>query len=394
MQRVNIAVLGAGMIGAAHASAYRAHLARLSDEHSQFILHTICDAREEAAAAVARSWGFERVATDWQQVVNDPVIDVISVALPNALHAEVAAAALRAGKHVICEKPLAMRAADAWQLKVVAEQSRGISASVFNYRRIPAIARIKQLLDAGEIGELNHVLIQYQCAYAADPQLPWSWRYQKSSSGGGASHDLGAHAIDLARFLAGDIAEISAASSSIVIPQRYVAAAANAGHSHVELTQELRPVDNDDVTSCLMRFASGCQGLFSTSRTAVGMRNRLSFTLQGSRGTLVFNSERPGEFQIARAGRENGDFVTVHNEANFPYISSLVPVPHGGVSIGYAECFGFMIAEFMQAIAEQRPYTNGTFADGYAVLQVLEAIERAAAEQRPVAISDINHEGK
>lgn len=394
MQRVNIAVLGAGMIGTAHASAYRTHLARFSDEKSQFILHTVCDAREEAAAAVARTWGFERVVTSWEQVVNDPVIDVISVALPNAMHAEVAAAALRAGKHVICEKPLAMTAFDAWTLKKIAEESRGISASVFNYRRIPVISQIKQRIEQGEVGKLNHLLIQYQCAYASDPNLPWSWRYKKETSGGGASHDLGAHAIDIARFIGGDIAEITGAASSIVIPQRYVPVGANAGHSHVELSHETKPVDNDDVTSCLMRFENGCQGIFSTSRIAVGMRNRLSFTLMGSKGTIVFNSERPGEYQIARFGRENGDFVTVHNEANFPYISSLIPVPHGGVSIGYAECFGFMIAEFLQAIAEDRPYTNGTFADGFAVLQTLEAIEHSAQQQRPVAISEINYEGK
>lgn len=389
MKQINIAIIGAGMIGAAHASGYRSHQARLSTSQQQFVLHTVCDARESAAAELAAVWGFAHVATDWQAVVNDPEIQVISIALPNFLHAEVAAAALKAGKHVLCEKPLALTAKEAWELTQLAQQSDSICGSVFNYRRIPAVAQIKQWVDAGEIGKLQHLLIQYQCGYAADPQLPYSWRYRQETAGGGALHDIGAHAIDIARFIAGDVETINGACSSITIPQRFVALGANAGHSHVALSNKSETVDTDDIASCVMRFTSGCQGLFSASRVTVGMGNTLSFTLTGSTGTIQFNSERPGEFQISRFGRENGAFVTVPNQPAFPYLSQWIPVPHDGVAIGYAEGFGFMIAEFMQAVSENRPYRNGTFSDGFAVAQILEAIQRAAEQQRPVAIREL-----
>ncbi|MGK3127746.1 Gfo/Idh/MocA family protein [Pantoea sp. C8B4] len=388
MKTYNIAIIGAGMIGAAHASGYRAHQARLAGPDHQFNLHTICDAREDAAQELSRVWGFAHTSSDWQAVLNNPDIDIVSVALPNFLHAEVAAAALRAGKHVLCEKPLALTAAQAKELTELAASSKGINGSVFNYRRIPAISMIKQLIEQGEIGTPTHLLVQYQTGYAADPLLPHSWRYTESRAGGGALHDIGAHAIDIARFLCGDILEIVGATEDTFIKHRYLPLTANAGHSHVTLSDQSAVVDTDDISSCVLRFNSGCQGLFSASRVTVGMGNTLSFTLTGSKGTVLFNSERPGEFQIARASKESGAFVTRANNPAFPYLSDLIPVPHDGVAIGYAEGFGFMIAEFMQAVAENRPYSKGNFADGLAVALVLEAIQHAARERRPVSISE------
>jgi predicted dehydrogenase len=389
MKTFNVAIIGAGMIGAAHASGYRAHQARLSGPDFQFVLHTVCDAREEAAQELARVWGFAHVANNWQAVLDNPDIDVVSVALPNFLHAEVAAAALRAGKHVLCEKPLALTAAQAKELTDLAASSKGISGSVFNYRRIPAISMVKELIERGEIGSPTHLLVQYQCGYAADPLLPHSWRYTESRAGGGALHDIGAHAIDIARFLCGDITEIVGATTDTFIKQRYLPLTANAGHSHVTLSDRAEEVDTDDISSCVMRFDSGCQGLFSASRVTVGMGNTLSFTLTGSKGTVLFNSERPGEFSIARASVEKGAFITQANNPSFPYLSDMIPVPHDGVAIGYAEGFGFMIAEFMQAVAQNKPYSKGSFADGLAVALVLEAIQHAARDRRPVAINTL-----
>ena len=389
MKTLNVAIIGAGMIGAAHASGYRAHQARLSSSDCQFVLHTVCDAREEAAQELAGVWGFSHVSNDWKAVLANPEIDIVSVALPNFLHAEVAAAALRAGKHVLCEKPLALTAAQAKELTDLAATSKGISGSVFNYRRIPAISMIKELIGKGEIGTPTHLLVQYQCGYAADPLLPHSWRYTESRAGGGALHDIGAHAVDIARFLCGDISEIVGATTDTFIKQRYLPLTAGAGHSHVTLSDKAETVDTDDISSCVMRFDNGCQGLFSASRVTVGMGNTLSFTLTGSKGTVLFNSERPGEFKIARASVENGAFITQANNPSFPYLSDMIPVPHDGVAIGYAEGFGFMIAEFMQAVAQNRAYTKGSFADGLAVALVLEAIQHAARDRRPVAINSL-----
>ncbi|MCW1876026.1 Gfo/Idh/MocA family oxidoreductase [Erwinia sp. INIA-01] len=390
MKTFNIAIIGAGMIGAAHASGYRVHQARLASDQHQFVLHTVCDAREDAARELAKVWGFAHVASDWQAVIADPEIDIVSVTLPNFMHAEVATAALRAGKHVLCEKPLALTAAQAAEMTALAKASKGVSGSVFNYRRIPAVAMIKQLVENGEIGTLSHLLIQYQCGYAADPLLPHSWRYTESKAGGGALHDIGAHAIDIAHFFCGDISEIVGAATDTLITHRYLPLAANAGHNHVALSDRSEKVDTDDISSCVMRFRNGCQGLFSASRVTVGMGNTLSFTLTGSRGTILFNSERPGELHIARAEREGGAFITLANQPSFPFLSDLIPVPHDGVAVGYAEGFGFMMAEFMQAVAEGKPWQKGAFSDGLAVAQVLEAIQLSSRERRPVAIAEFN----
>ncbi|EPC4490668.1 Gfo/Idh/MocA family protein [Serratia liquefaciens] len=390
MKKLGIAVIGAGMIGAAHASGYRAHQSRMANDKVTFRLHTLCDAREDAARELARVWGFEQVATDWRKVINDPEIDIVSVALPNFVHAEVVSAALAAGKHVLCEKPLALTAQEAHQLVTLAQKAGVIAGSVFNYRRIPAISMIKQLIDDGEIGHPTHLLIQYQCGYAADPLLPFSWRYVQSKAGGGALHDIGAHAVDIARFLCGEVESIVGAVSDIFIKQRFHPLSAAAGHNHTALSDRSELVDTDDISSCVLRFNNGCQGLFSASRVTVGMGNTLSFTLTGSKGTVLFNSERPGEFQVARFERENGAFITVPNQPSFPYLSQMIPVPHDGVAVGYAEGFGFMIAEFMRAIAENRPFTQGSFEEGFAAAQILEAIQRSAVDKRQVAIAEFN----
>lgn len=389
MKTLNIAIIGAGMIGAAHASGYRGHQARLANENFEFALHTICDFREEAAAELARVWGFKHTATKWEDVINNPEIDIVSVALPNFLHAQVSAAALRAGKHVLCEKPLALNANDACELVKIANESEVVCGSVFNYRRVPAVAMIKKFLDDGEIGILSHMVIKYESSYAADPMLPFSWRYRKSQAGGGALHDVGPHAMDVARFLAGDVSEIIGASSETVIPHRYVPMSANIGHSHVQLSDKMEVVDTDDITSCLMKFRDGCHALFTASRVSVGMGNTLTLQLTGTKGTIHFNSERPGEFQIARIDQVGGAFVTIANNPSFPYLNDWIPVPHDGVAIGYAESFGFMVAEFMQNIVNKKPGVgvNG-FRDGFAVAEALEAIQRSVDEKRPVALNE------
>jgi len=286
MAKHGIAILGAGMIGAAHASGYRTYLPRFVGRIDGLSLATICDENESLARALVANYGFAKVSGDWRSVLDDPEIGIVSVALPNFLHLEVVSAALERGKHVICEKPLALNAADARTLSRKAQASKGCSATVFNYRRIPAVAAIRELIAAGEIGAPNQLLVQFQCDYAADPDLPYSWRYARARAGAGALLDIGAHAIDMARFLVGEVAEVAGAMASISIKQRHLALGATKGHDRVALSAETRPVENDDFVSALLRFENGCQGLFCASRVAVGFGNTLSFTVAGTKGQL------------------------------------------------------------------------------------------------------------
>ena len=387
--RYGIAVIGAGMIGAAHASGYRMHLPRFAAT-LDLSLSTICDARQEAAEVLARTYGFEKATTDWRATMEDKNVRIVSVALPNFAHAEVVAEALRAAKHVLCEKPLALSAKAGRELVALSRRPGVVSGTVFNFRRVPAIAEIAALVRSGEIGKPIHLLIQFQSEYAADPDLPHSWRYVRDRAGGGALTDLGTHAIDLARFLCGEISEVRGAAAATVIEKRFLPAATAAGHDHVALSSEQRTVDTDDVTSAVVLFESGCQGLFSASRVAIGLGNTLSFVISGTRGTVRYTTAVPGEYHIARiSGGTPGTFTIVPNRPASPRARDFLAVPHDGVAVGFAEAFGFMIAEFLDAIATGSPFTNGSLEDGLKAIEALEAIQRSAELRRPVSLAEI-----
>jgi predicted dehydrogenase len=389
MSSNGVAIIGAGMIGAAHAFGYRNNIPRFTKTLPGLCLAVVCDANETLASTMASTYGFERVAADWKAVMLDESIGIVSVCLPNFLHADLTEAAIRAGKHVICEKPLAVKAADARALYKLSKNAPTCAATVCNYRRYPAVTEVRNLIRAGEIGDPVHLLIQYQSEYAADPALPHSWRYERGRAGAGALLDVGTHAIDAARFLCGDIEEVAGAMTAISIKERKLPAGTTVGHSRVELSNESRVVDNDDVVSALLKFSSGCQGIFSASRVAIGLGNTLSFVISGTKGTIRYTSERPGEYQICRFdGSGLSTFATVPNRPGSPYASDLLPVPHDGVAVGYAEVFGFMINEFLVCISERRPMENGSLLDGLRAAEVLDAIQSSADEARPFKISN------
>jgi predicted dehydrogenase len=385
MSATGIAIIGAGMIGAAHASGYRQHIARFPSLGAT--LDSVCDANPAQAESLATTWGFARTATDWRAAIDDPAIGIVSVCLPNFLHTEVTQAALRAGKHVLCEKPLALAAGEARDTWLVARDTAGVSGTVFNYRRIPAVADIAARVAAGELGEPVQILIQYQCDYAADPLLPHSWRYELGRAGPGALLDLGTHAIDLARFIMGDISEVVGAAATISIPERFLPLGATTGHGHVELSDRTAKVENDDVMSALFRFASGAQGFMTASRVAVGTGNRVQVEVYGTKGTARFSNETPSHFDLAvMAGNGPAPFQRILNRPSSPHVGALAAVPHDLVPIGYAESFGFMIHEFLEAIAEGRPFGNGSIEDGYRAAQVLDAIQVASRTNAPVTV--------
>jgi predicted dehydrogenase len=381
-----IAVIGAGMIGAAHAAGYRTYLPRIAGLSAE--LDVVCDANGELAAKLARNWGFARVVHDWRAVVDDPEVGVVSVCLPNFLHTEVTQAALKAGKHVLCEKPLALSAREARGTFELARNSPGKSGTVFNYRRIPAIAEIRARVRAGELGEPVQIVIFYQCDYAADPLLPHSWRYEFERAGPGALLDVGTHGVDLARFIFGDVAEVIGAASTISIKERFLAAEATTGHGHAALSDKKAKVDNDDVMSALLRFRNGAQGFLTASRVAVGTGNRIQVEVYGTKGTARFSNETPTHYDLAvMSSAGPASFTRMINRPSSPYVGALAPVPHDLVPVGYAESFGFMIHEFLAAIAEDRPFKNGTIEDGYRAAVVLDAIQKASTTNGAVKVS-------
>ncbi|MEI9416022.1 Gfo/Idh/MocA family protein [Mesorhizobium sp. Cs1321R2N1] len=380
-----IAVVGAGMIGAAHAAAYRQFAHRFGDGSAK--LDTVCDVNGDMARTLATNWGFERTAADWKTVIADPDIDVVSVCLPNYLHTEVTLAALHAGKHVLCEKPLALDAASARPVRDAARSASSISGTVFNYRRIPAVADIKARIEAGELGKPVQISVLFQCDYAADPLLPHSWRYEFAKAGPGALLDVGTHAVDMMRFLFGDISEVVGAVSTISIAERRLPVSPTSGHEHVELSDATAKVDNDDVMSGLVRFVNGAQGYVSASRVTVGTGNRLTIEVTGTNGTARYSTEFPTYFEFALLDDGSARaFRKIANSPRSPNVASLAAVPHDLVSVGYAEWFGFMIHEFLDCADKRKAFANGSIEDGYRAAQVLDAIHRSSTEKSSVEV--------
>jgi len=387
MRNGAIAIIGAGMIGAAHAFGYRNNLPRFAKKIPGLSLAAICDNNPALAQQLADTYGFETIRAEWTDVMSDPEIGIVSIALPNFLHVDAVAAALDAGKHVICEKPLALHADDAIMLYKKAQNSKNCAATVFNYRRIPAVAEMRELIVSGDLGDLVHVVMQYQAEYAADPELPHSWRYERARAGHGALLDIGTHALDMLRFLCGEITDVVGANTAISIKERYLPTRETTGHSRDKLSGEKRSVENDDVVSALLNFSSGCQGTFVASRVAVGMGNTISVDVFGTRGTLRFNSQRPGQYEIARfTAPGHSLFVVMPNRPKSPYVSELLPVPFEGVSVGYAESFSFMIYDFLSAIASDTPMSNGTLLDGVRAAQIADAIQMSASGRTPISV--------
>lgn len=384
MAQQEIAVIGAGMIGGAHAAAYRQFAHRLGGA----VLHSVCDMNPAQARDLAEKYGFQRVTDDWRQVIADPEIHILSVCLPNFLHTEVTLAALTAGKHVLCEKPLALSADQARPVRDAADKAACVSGTVFNYRRIPALAEIRSRMDAGDLGRPVQISVLFQCDYAADPMLPHSWRYEFDRAGPGALLDLGTHAVDMLRFMFGDVAEVVGAVSTISIPARHLPMGAVTGHGHVALSDQTAVVDNDDVMSGLVRFVNGAQGFVSASRVAVGAGNRLAVELHGTKGTARFSTETPSFYELALfAPGQPSNFTRYPNRPSSPAVGALAPVPHDLVSVGYAEVFGYMIHDFLAAIAAGRALENGSIEDGYRAAQVLDAIQRASVANAPVPVA-------
>jgi predicted dehydrogenase len=387
---IGIAVIGGGMIGGAHAFAYMAQHTVLPFRDRRVRLVKAVDSDADAAHALARRFGFEEAGVDWTEILTDSRIAAVSVALPNFLHYEVAKALLLAGKHVLCEKPLAMSPEDAWDLLRIAERAGRIAATSFNYRRIPAVAEARRQVAAQSFGTPIALDCYYHADYCADPTHPFSWRYEKRLAGAGALGDLGVHAIDLMRCLCGEVRSIRGASLATAIKRRRLAAMAVKGHAKPALLDEDRAVDTDDVAQALLEFDNGCVGSLSVSRIAVGSKNQLGFTLNGSTGSVWFDFDRPSELNTAHLGSEG---VTRHiAPAHFPYAAEGQIVAADGVPAGYVEFFTFMVREFLDAIHDGTAFDNGSFRDGYEAALVIAAIQRSAATGLAVNIGDLRND--
>src|SRR6188472_2279112 len=289
-----VGMVGYAFMGAAHSQAWRT-APRFFDLPLSPTMQVVCGRDAERTAEAAGRLGWAETETDWHRLVERPDIDLVDICTPGDSHAEIAIAALEAGKHVLCEKPLANSVAEAEEMTAAAERAAasGVRAMVgFTYRRVPAIALARQLVQEGRIGEVRHVRAQYLQDWIADPEAPLSWRLDKSKAGSGALGDIGAHIIDLTQHITGQrITEVSGQLETFVKERPYAAGDTAGSLGGGGASAERGPVTVDDAASFLATFASGAMGVFEATRFATGRKNAIRVEINGSSGSLAFDFE-------------------------------------------------------------------------------------------------------
>jgi len=392
MPTLRVAIIGAGMIGRAHARAFRALRQSFQPAPADIELTVVADADAALAEDARTRWEFDRTASDWQTVAEADDVDLVVVALPNFQHAQAVEALLTNKKHILCEKPLASTPADALDMLQAAERAGVVHGVGFNLRRFPSITAARALIERGDLGQIQHFSARYLTDYAASPEVPFTWRYQRSLAGSGALGDIASHIIDLARFLVGDLDSVSGAALATFIPERYVPSGHVTGHSRAATTGEKRQVDTDDVGSFTASFRTGGVADFRFSRIATGYRNSAAFSVTGSKGSIEFDTERAAELQLYVQGSDDQEhfngFRRVVMGPHHPYFNQVTAFPVAGVGYGYTETYVAQAYELVRAVAEDRPYTPG-FADGYAALSVCEAVLQAAEQGRATPIERV-----
>ena len=372
MTSLGVGLIGTGFMGKAHALAFAA-AASVFDLDRRPALALLADVDEAHAQSCAARWGFERSMGDWRALVADPAIDIVAIATPNHLHAEMALAALAEGKAVYCEKPMATGIVDARRM---AERAAGRPTLLgYSYLRGPAVGLAKAMIDSGEIGDIVAFKGCFAEDYMADPAVMHSWRCVRKLAGSGALGDLGSHLIGFALHLVGRI-EAVAGEASTVIGARPLPGGTSAA------------VENDDQVHAVLRFAGGAKGVIDVSRIAWGYKNHLAVEVIGSKGTIAFDQERLNELRIYKAGqvRRTEGFTTVLAGPAHPPYGAFSPAT--GHQLGYGDLKTAEVAHLLRGLAG-RESLYPDFATGLEIERVAAAIEKASSEKRWIDVAEI-----
>jgi predicted dehydrogenase len=377
---IGVAVVGAGMVGRAHANGYRQAGTVFDDRLPEVRLVAVADAHYPFATATARRFGFQRAETSWEAVAAASDVDVVSVAVANSLHREVVEGLLAAGKHVLCEKPLAPTVADGQAMVDAAEKSDRVTGVGFTFRRSPAINAIRQQVQDGVLGPVAHFNGHYWCDYGFDPNAPMSWRY-RGGPGSGALADIGSHLVDLGEFFCGPVRSVRGTVFSTAVEDRPVPLGAAVGHAAgVAVSDTREPVENEDLATFTATFASDAIGTFSVSRIAFGHPNKLGFEVFCERGAAEFDLDRPAEFTIAdrTPARPVNGYRQVLVGPDHPYLAGGLPMDFPSVGHGQNDFFVYQARAFLEQVAglDGLPPCP-TIAEGLHNLRVLEAVTAA-----------------
>jgi predicted dehydrogenase len=369
---IKVGIIGTKFMGRAHSKAF-IDAPHFFDLPRPPIMRAACGVDEAALKTFARRFGWETTETSYERLVTRDDIDLVDICTSNATHMPIALLAAKAGKHILCEKPLAMNADEARRMLDAANEAGVRHMVAFNYRRVPAIVLAKQMIDEGKIGKIYHFNAVYLQDWLVDPNAAYAWRSDAKQAGSGAHGDLNAHIIDLARYLTGEVAAVSAVKETFV-KERPLSGGQGKG-----------AVTVDDACFLLARFQNGGIGSFMATRFATGRKNFLRLEIYGSEGSLVFNLERLNEleyFSRADEGKAQGFRSIMVTEGNHPYMNRWWPAGH---IIGWEHSFTHEVGDLLLAIAKNEP-VYPDFYDGLRCQQVLDAAVTSADEQRWVEI--------
>ncbi|MEC0256170.1 1,5-anhydro-D-fructose reductase [Paenibacillus sp. GM2FR] len=386
MKQLRVGMIGYKFMGKAHSNAYRS-LPMFFPEALKPEMVAICGRNVSAVQAAADQLGWNESVTDWKELVNREDIDLIDINAPSDAHKEIAIAAAKAGKHIFCEKPLALTLADAREMLQAAEEA-GVTHMVgFNYRFSPAVRLAKKLVESGRLGQIYHFRAWFLQDWIMDPQFPLVWRLQKEVAGSGSHGDLGAHLIDLAHYLVGDMQEVIGMSETF-IKERPIASEMTGLSAKGSTGGPMGKVTVDDATLFMTRFENGALGSFEATRFAAGHRSTNSFEINGSLGSVKFDFERMNELEVYFTSDDEdvqGFRRVLATDPVHDYMEAWWPPGH---TIGFEHTFTHEILELSTAISEGRqPVPN--FEDGVKCQAVLEAVDKSIEERRWVQLSEM-----
>ena len=348
---LNVAMIGGGFMGKAHAMAYAAMPMFFWPAPAIPHRKVVVDVTDVLAEEARQRFGFAEASSDWMATISRDDIDVVDICTPNNVHAEIAIAAAKAGKHIICEKPLARTLEEARAMTKAVKEAGVTNMVAFNYRRTPAVALAKRFIDEGRIGKILNFRGTYLQDWSADPDGPLSWRFQKKIAGSGAIGDIGTHVVDMAHYLVGNISEVNAITKTYIKERPIQTGGVDKlGASDKKTDAPLGAVDVDDEVLSLIRFETGAVGTLEATRNAYGRNNFLTLEIHGEEGSIYFNYERRDELQVMFADDPSDarGFRTIYTGPAHPYGDGLWPIP--GLGIGYSETKIVECRDFFAAI--------------------------------------------
>jgi predicted dehydrogenase len=386
MKTLNVGIVGYKFMGKAHSNAWmKAPL--FFDMPVTPVRKVACGRHQESLAAFATRWGWERTETDWKKMVRRDDVDIVDISAPQYLHYDIAMEALRAGKHVFCEKPLAMNLAQAKEMYELAEKKGVTHYLNHNYRRCPAVRLAKRLIDEGKIGRIFHWRGAYLQSWIVDPKFPLTWHLQKQFAGSGPHGDLNSHSVDLARYLVGDIKKVSCMTAQFIKERPLSDEAASGTFGGVSKGVEMGKVTVEDAAFMTVEFVNGALGSFEATRFAPGRKNYNFFEIYGSKGSLAFDLERMNELEFFSnddpAYAQGFRTILATEGGQHDYIANWWPPGH---IIGYEHEFVHAVVDFCEAI-DKKKKIEPNFYDGMKEMEVLDAGLLSAETGRTVELA-------